>query len=139
MVTGAFIKTLPAARGTGAIPVNVVESDIGHAEAWDLGIQEPRIGSTERIDATWLWRRNYLRSAALEIVAGRQLAYLRLVTPAADGSAFSGRPDAAGQRLNLSTRTRAGLHISLVRRRCAPAGGHGRQRSALQGRVGSAR
>lgn len=46
MPTGAFIKTLPAASGTGSIPVKVVESDIGHAEAWDRDIQEPWIAGT---------------------------------------------------------------------------------------------
>lgn len=37
---GAFIKPLSAASGTAAIPVTVVESDIGHAEARDRDIQD---------------------------------------------------------------------------------------------------
>src|SRR5437868_2793405 len=88
MPAGAFITSLPAAEGTGAVPVTVVESDISHAEAWDRHIQRPWIAGTQRIDADWSWRRNYLRSALLETAVGRRLAYLRLVAPAADGSAF---------------------------------------------------
>jgi hypothetical protein len=83
---GDFVRFLPGAGGT-TVPVTVSESDIGHAEAWDRDIQ-PLIGRTNRIDAGWRWRRNYLRSALLESAVGRKLAYLRLLTPDANGNAF---------------------------------------------------
>lgn len=84
-----FVRELPTADGRGRLPVTVVESDISHAEAWDCEIQRPWIAGTGRIDAGWIWRTNYLRAALLETHAGRHLAYLRLMTPAADGKAFT--------------------------------------------------
>lgn len=88
MSNGRFITSLPAADGS-RIPVKVVEGDLSHAEAWDRDVQGPWIAKTDRIDAAWKWRRHYLRSVLLEMAVGRRLAFLRLVTPAADGSAFT--------------------------------------------------
>lgn len=88
MALGAFLNSLPSANGSAPIPVTVSESDISHAEAWDRDIQMPWIDGSGRIDSGWRWRRNYLRSALLETAAGRKLAYLRVLTPTADGSAF---------------------------------------------------
>ena len=88
MVSGQFMTSLPAADGS-RLDVKVVESDLSHAEAWDREIQAPWISKTDRIDAKWSWRKHYLRSVLLEMAVGRRLAYLRLVTPAADGTAFT--------------------------------------------------
>lgn len=87
MPFGNFISSLPLRAG-GTLPVKVVEADITHAEEWDRDIQVPWIQPLDRIDSAWRWRTLYLRSALLERAVGRELAFLQLVTPAADGSAF---------------------------------------------------
>lgn len=87
MAFGTFISSLPLRVG-GTLPVRVVEADITHAEDWDRDIQIPWIDKMDRIDRFWRWRELYLRSALLERALRRKLAFLQLVTPAADGSAF---------------------------------------------------
>lgn len=87
MSSGHFVRALRGASGA-LVPVTVAEADISDAEAWDRDIQAPWIARTDRIDAGWSWRRNYLRSALLEGAVGRELAYLQILTPAPDGNAF---------------------------------------------------
>lgn len=72
----------------GTAVVRVRESDHSHAKAWDLNIQGPHITSSGRIDAGWSWSTLYRRSALLEMVAGRSLAFLQLVAPNGAGNEF---------------------------------------------------
>lgn len=81
-----FIKCLPAVGGTGVVRVR--NADLSHAKAWDTTIQLPHIKTTSRIDAGWRWSTLYLRSAVLELIAGRRLAYLQLVAPTPAGFEF---------------------------------------------------
>jgi hypothetical protein len=83
---GQFVRRLPTA--TGFADVRVREADYRLAAAWDRDVQAPYIAGSDRIDARWRWRTLYLRSLALEMAAGRRLAYLQLVTPTASGGAF---------------------------------------------------
>jgi hypothetical protein len=89
MPAGSFIRYLPSgAIGAAPVPVTVVEADVTDAELWDRDIQQPWIAKTNRIDASWRWRTNYLRAALVERSLGRELAYLQLQTAAADGDVF---------------------------------------------------
>lgn len=87
MTLGTFIHRLPSDQGT--VPVTVAEGDITHAEAWDRDIQKPFIDSTDRIDAGWSWRTNYLRCSMAEVALLRHLAFLRVVTATATGESFT--------------------------------------------------
>lgn len=89
MPAGTFVSFLPGAAGGEPVPVTVAEGDVSDAEHWDREIQEPWIAQTDRIDAAWRWRRNYLRSAVVEAAVGRELAYLLIQTPAPNGDAFT--------------------------------------------------
>ncbi len=68
--------------------VKVVEADIEDAEAWDAEVQAKWIAGTSRIDASWSWRRHYLRSALVEAAVARPLAYLQIQAATPNGDAF---------------------------------------------------
>lgn len=87
MPAGQFIRSLESVSGH-RVPVKVVEADILDAEAWDAEIQANWVANTQRIDAAWSWRKNYLRSALVEAAVGRPLAYLQIQTATPSGEAF---------------------------------------------------
>ena len=89
MPAGTFISHLSGGDGRSRVPVVIVEADITDAESWDRDVQAPWIARTNRIDSNWSWRKNYLRSALVETAVGRELAYLQVLTPAANGNAFT--------------------------------------------------
>lgn len=87
MTAASFIIRLPAVAGTW-MPVKVQECDVGHAVHWDRDIQTPWIKGTGRVDADWNWPMIYLRSSMLEVALRRELVYMQIVTPTADGLAW---------------------------------------------------
>jgi hypothetical protein len=89
MPAGTFISYLPGGDGQARVPVVIAEADITDAEVWDRDVQAPWIAQTSRIDKDWSWRRNYLRSALVEMAVGRELAYLQLQTSDSNGNVFT--------------------------------------------------
>lgn len=87
MPAGQFIRWLEAVDGS-RLRVKVVEADILDAEAWDAEVQARWIAGTPRIDASWSWRRHYLRSALVEAAVARPLAYLQIQASTPSGDAF---------------------------------------------------
>lgn len=87
MPASQFIRYLDAVDGS-RVRVKVVEADIEDAEAWDAEVQANWIAGSSRIDASWSWRKHYLRSALVEAAVARPLAYLQIQAATPAGEAF---------------------------------------------------